>query len=91
MLVSEAWNNRYHTVYEGIQDWYFTATDFESRKVDFDYKVTISDKPTTGGHTVYNVALTDACVKSIKDMGYSDRVRVSYAYRYYEGTQAPSP
>ena len=88
VLVSEAWNNRYHTVYEGIQDWYFTATDFESRKIDFDYKVTISDKPTTGGHTVYNVALTDECVKSIKDMGYSDRVRVSYAYRYYEGTNS---
>lgn len=88
VLVSEAWNNRYHTVYEGIQDWYFTATDFESRKVDFDYKVTISDKPTTDGHTVYNVALTDECVKSIKDMGYSDRVRVSYAYRYYEGTNS---
>ena len=88
VLVSEAWNNRYHTAYEGIQDWYFTATDFESRKVDFDYKVTISDKPTTDGHTVYNVALTDECVKSIKDMGYSDRVRVSYAYRYYEGTNS---
>lgn len=88
VLVSEAWNNRYHTVYEGIQDWYFTATDFESRKVDFDYKVTISDKPTTDGHTVYNVALTDECVQSIKDMGYSDRVRVSYAYRYYEGTNS---
>lgn len=88
VLVSEAWNNRYHTAYEGIQDWYFTATDFESRKIDFDYKVTISDKPTTGGHTVYNVALTDECVKSIKDMGYSDRVRVSYAYRYYEGTNS---
>ena len=88
VLVSEAWNNRYHTVYEGIQDWYFTATDFESRKVDFDYKVTISDKPTTDGHTVYNVALTDECVKSIRDMGYSDRVRVSYAYRYYEGTNS---
>lgn len=88
VLVSEAWNNRYHTVYEGIQDWYFTATDFESRKVDFDYKVTISDKPTTDGHTVYNVALTDECVQSIRDMGYSDRVRVSYAYRYYEGTNS---
>lgn len=88
VLVSEAWNNRYHTAYEGIQDWYFTATDFESRKIDFDYKVTISDKPTTGGHTVYNVALTDECVKSIRDMGYSDRVRVSYAYRYYEGTNS---
>ena len=88
VLVSEAWNNRYHMVYEGIQDWYFTATDFESRKVDFDYKVTISDKPTTDGHTVYNVALTDECVKSIRDMGYSDRVRVSYAYRYYEGTNS---
>ena len=88
VLVSEAWNNRYHMVYEGIQDWYFTATDFESRKVDFDYKVTISDKPTTDGHTVYNVALTDECVKSIKDTGYSDRVRVSYAYRYYEGTNS---
>ena len=88
VLVSEAWNNRYHTAYEGIQDWYFTATDFESRKVDFDYKVTISDKPTTDGHTVYNVALTDECVQSIKDMGYSDRVRVSYAYRYYEGTNS---
>ena len=88
VLVTEAWNNRYHTVYEGIQDWYFTATDFESRKIDFDYKVTISDKPTTDGHTVYNVALTDECVKSIKDMGYSDRVRVSYAYRYYEGTNS---
>ncbi len=88
VLVTEAWNNRYHTAYEGIQDWYFTATDFESRKIDFDYKVTISDKPTTGGHTVYNVALTDECVKSIKDMGYSDRVRVSYAYRYYEGTNS---
>ena len=88
VLVSEAWNNRYHTVYEGIQDWYFTATDFESRKIDFDYKVTISDKPTTDGHTVYNVALTDECVKSIRDMGYSDRVRVSYAYRYYEGTNS---
>ncbi len=88
VLVTEAWNNRYHTVYEGIQDWYFTATDFESRKVDFDYKVTISDKPTTDGHTVYNVALTDECVKSIRDMGYSDRVRVSYAYRYYEGTNS---
>lgn len=88
VLVSEAWNNRYHTAYEGIQDWYFTATDFESRKIDFDYKVTISDKPTTDGHTVYNVALTDECVQSIKDMGYSDRVRVSYAYRYYEGTNS---
>ena len=88
VLVSEAWNNRYHTAYEGIQDWYFTATDFESRKIDFDYKVTISDKPTTDGHTVYNVALTDECVKSIRDMGYSDRVRVSYAYRYYEGTNS---
>ena len=88
VLVSEAWNNRYHTAYEGIQDWYFTATDFESRMIDFDYKVTISDKPTTDGHTVYNVALTDECVKSIKDMGYSDRVRVSYAYRYYEGTNS---
>ena len=88
VLVSEAWNNRYHTAYEGVQDWYFTATDFESRKIDFDYKVTISDKPTTGGHTVYNVALTDECVKSIRDMGYSDRVRVSYAYRYYEGTNS---
>lgn len=88
VLVSEAWNNRYHTVYEGIQDWYFTATDFESRKIDFDYKVTISDKPTTDGHTVYNVALTDECVQSIRDMGYSDRVRVSYAYRYYEGTNS---
>lgn len=88
VLVSEAWNNRYHTVYEGIQDWYFTATDFESRQVKFDYDVTISDKPTTDGHTVYNVALTDECVKSIKDMGYSDRVRVSYAYRYYEGTNS---
>ena len=88
VLVTEAWNNRYHMAYEGIQDWYFTATDFESRKIDFDYKVTISDKPTTGGHTVYNVALTDECVKSIKDMGYSDRVRVSYAYRYYEGTNS---
>ena len=88
VLVTEAWNNRYHMAYEGIQDWYFTATDFESRKVDFDYKVTISDKPTTDGHTVYNVALTDECVKSIKDMGYSDRVRVSYAYRYYEGTNS---
>lgn len=88
VLVSEAWNNRYHTAYEGIQDWYFTATDFESRKVDFDYKVTISDKPTTDGHTVYNVALTDECVDSIKNMGYSDRVRVSYAYRYYEGTNS---
>lgn len=88
VLVTEAWNNRYHTVYEGIQDWYFTATDFESRKVDFDYKVTISDKPTTDGHTVYNVALTDECVQSIRDMGYSDRVRVSYAYRYYEGTNS---
>ena len=88
VLVTEAWNNRYHMVYEGIQDWYFTATDFESRKVDFDYKVTISDKPTTDGHTVYNVALTDECVKSIKDMGYSDRVRVSYAYRYYDGTNS---
>ena len=88
VLVSEAWNNRYHTAYEGIQDWYFTATDFESRKVDFDYKVTISDKPTTDGHTVYNVALTDECVQSIKDMGYSDRVMVSYAYRYYEGTNS---
>ena len=88
VLVTEAWNNRYHTAYEGIQDWYFTATDFESRKIDFDYKVTISDKPTTGGHTVYNVALTDECVQSIKDMGYSDRVRVSYAYRYYEGTNS---
>ena len=44
VLVTEAWNNRYHTVYEGIQDWYFTATDFESRMIDFDYKVTISDK-----------------------------------------------
>ena len=88
VLVTEAWNNRYHTVYEGIQDWYFTATDFESRKVDFDYKVTISEKPTTDGHTVYNVALTDECVQSIKDMGYSDRVRVSYAYRYYEGTNS---
>ena len=88
VLVAEAWNNRYHMAYEGIQDWYFTATDFESRKVDFDYKVTISDKSTTDGHTVYNVALTDECVKSIKDMGYSDRVRVSYAYRYYEGTNS---
>lgn len=88
VLVSEAWNNRYHMAYEGIQDWYFTATDFESRMIDFDYKVTISDKPTTGGHTVYNVALTDECVKSIRDMGYSDRVRVSYAYRYYEGTNS---
>lgn len=88
VLVTEAWNNRYHTAYEGVQDWYFTATDFESRKVDFDYKVTISDKPTTDGHTVYNVALTDECVQSIKDMGYSDRVRVSYAYRYYEGTNS---
>lgn len=88
VLVTEAWNNRYHTAYEGIQDWYFTATDFESRKIDFDYKVTISDKPTTDGHTVYNVALTDECVKSIRDMGYSDRVRVSYAYRYYEGTNS---
>ena len=88
VLVSEAWNNRYHTVYEGIQDWYFTATDFESRKVDFDYKVTISDKPTTDGHTVYNVALTDECVQSINDMGYSDRVRVTYSYRYYEGTNS---
>ena len=88
VLVTEAWNNRYHTAYEGIQDWYFTATDFESRKVKFDYKVTISDKPTTDGHTVYNVALTDECVQSIKDMGYSDRVRVSYAYRYYEGTNS---
>ncbi|MDD7670271.1 MAG: hypothetical protein PT943_03295, partial [Ruminococcus sp.] len=88
VLVTEAWNNRYHTVYEGIQDWYFTATDFESRQVKFDYDVTISDKPTTDGHTVYNVALTDECVKSIKDMGYSDRVRVSYAYRYYEGTNS---
>ena len=88
VLVTEAWNNRYHTAYEGIQDWYFTATDFESRMIDFDYKVTISDKPTTDGHTVYNVALTDECVKSIKDMGYSDRVRVSYAYRYYEGTNS---
>ena len=88
VLVSEAWNNRYHTAYEGIQDWYFTATDFESRMIDFDYKVTISDKPTTDGHTVYNVALTDECVKSIRDMGYSDRVRVSYAYRYYEGTNS---
>ena len=88
VLVTEAWNNRYHMAYEGIQDWYFTATDFESRKVDFDYKVTISDKSTTDGHTVYNVALTDECVKSIKDMGYSDRVRVSYAYRYYEGTNS---
>lgn len=88
VLVTEAWNNRYHMAYEGIQDWYFTATDFESRKIDFDYKVTISDKPTTDGHTVYNVALTDECVKSIKDMGYSDRVRVSYAYRYYEGTNS---
>ena len=88
VLVTEAWNNRYHMVYEGIQDWYFTATDFESRKVDFDYKVTISDKPTTDGHTVYNVALTDECVKSINDMGYSDRVRVTYAYRYYEGTNS---
>lgn len=88
VLVTEAWNNRYHTAYEGIQDWYFTATDFESRMIDFDYKVTISDKPTTDGHTVYNVALTDECVKSIRDMGYSDRVRVSYAYRYYEGTNS---
>lgn len=88
VLVTEAWNNRYHTAYEGIQDWYFTATDFESRKVDFDYKVTISDKSTTDGHTVYNVALTDECVKSIKDMGYSDRVRVTYSYRYYEGTNS---
>ena len=88
VLVTEAWNNRYHTAYEGIQDWYFTATDFESRKVKFDYKVTISDKPTTDGHAVYNVALTDECVQSIKDMGYSDRVRVSYAYRYYEGTNS---
>lgn len=88
VLVTEAWNNRYHTAYEGIQDWYFTATDFESRKVDFDYKVTISDKPTTDGHTVYNVALTDECVQSIKDMGYSDRVRVTYSYRYYEGTNS---
>ena len=88
VLVTEAWNNRYHMAYEGIQDWYFTATDFESRMIDFDYKVTISDKPTTDGHTVYNVALTDECVKSIKDMGYSDRVRVSYAYRYYEGTNS---
>ena len=88
VLVTEAWNNRYHTVYEGIQDWYFTATDFESRMIDFDYKVTISDKPTTDGHTVYNVALTDECVQSINDMGYSDRVRVSYAYRYYEGTNS---
>lgn len=88
VLVTEAWNNRYHMAYEGIQDWYFTATDFESRKIDFDYKVTISDKSTTDGHTVYNVALTDECVKSIKDMGYSDRVRVSYAYRYYEGTNS---
>lgn len=88
VLVTEAWNNRYHTAYEGIQDWYFTATDFESRKIDFDYKVTISEKPTTDGHTVYNVALTDECVKSIRDMGYSDRVRVSYAYRYYEGTNS---
>ena len=88
VLVTEAWNNRYHTAYEGVQDWYFTATDFESRKIDLDYKVTISDKPTTDGHTVYNVALTDECVQSIKDMGYSDRVRVSYAYRYYEGTNS---
>ena len=88
VLVTEAWNNRYHMAYEGIQDWYFTATDFESRMIDFDYKVTISDKPTTDGHTVYNVALTDECVQSIKDMGYSDRVRVSYAYRYYEGTNS---
>ena len=88
VLVTEAWNNRYHMAYEGIQDWYFTATDFESRKVDFDYKVTISDKPTTDGHTVYNVALTDECVKSINDMGYSDRVRVTYSYRYYEGTNS---
>ena len=88
VLVTEAWNNRYHMVYEGIQDWYFTATDFESRKVDFDYKVTISDKPTTDGHTVYNVALTDECVKSINDMGYSDRVRVTYSYRYYASTNS---
>ena len=88
VLVTEAWNNRYHTVYEGVQDWYFTATDFESRQVKFNYKVTISDKPTTDGHTVYNVALTDECVQSIKDMGYSDRVRVTYSYRYYEGTNS---